>query len=68
MRYDLDAAEAAMIDFARRRVQPDPGAKTERNAEIARLRASGVTWTNIGILFGISPQRCQQIGTRKTVS
>lgn len=40
---------------------PGPSAETERNAEIQRLRAEGVTLAEIGRKFGITRQRVHQI-------
>lgn len=36
----------------------------KRAKEIAALKASGKTWHEISVQFGISRQRAQQIGSR----
>lgn len=34
----------------------------KRRNQIRAMRKTGSTWTEIGRLFGLTPQRCQQLG------
>ena len=36
-----------------------------RRKQIKAMRETGATWTEIGKLFGITPQRSAQLGTSK---
>jgi hypothetical protein len=46
---------------------PGPAAETDRNTEIQRLRAEGVTLAKIAEQFGITRQRVHQIAPRRPV-
>ena len=51
----------ALPDWEWGPLPPGPQAQDERNAEIRRLRAEGVTLAEIGRRFGITRQRVHQI-------
>jgi DNA-directed RNA polymerase sigma subunit (sigma70/sigma32) len=38
-----------------------PSAKTEHNAAVVAAREAGAKFTEIGVRFGISPERARQI-------
>jgi hypothetical protein len=58
---DRAAALQAIPGWTWEARKPGPPAKTERNAEIRRLRDSGISLETIAMNYGLSKQRIHQI-------